>query len=151
MMTDSNSTLAARLAESDLQELSDWQAAEVLNAPDPALPEIVTYNRKSVGVAEVMDLLGPLPGAAFLSALEAASSSSQVIYWGLHELKNGGLDVARENVRQQIQALEQNGMLTGAQSAVLLALEETRRQVSWAEHNNVKVTARTVGLARGNT
>jgi hypothetical protein len=142
--------LSDRLALADLVSLDDAQAAEVLNAPDMTLPEIVTYHRKSVGVAEVMDLLGPVPGAAFLSALEAASSSSPVIYWGLHELKNGGLDVARENVRQQIQWLEQIGMLTSAQSAVFLALEETRRQVSWAEHNNVEVTARTVGLARGN-
>jgi hypothetical protein len=142
-------TLAQRLALADLVLLDDAQAAQVLNAPDPALPEIVTHDPKSIGVAGVMDLLGPVAGAAFLSALEAASSSSPVIYWGLHELKNGGLDVSRENVRQQIRGLEQAGLLTSAQSDVLLALDERRRRPSWAEYHNVEVTARAVGLARG--
>jgi hypothetical protein len=148
------SVLAQRLGvpphpQTELSGLPDWQAAEVLNAPDPSLPETVTLERTLVGPAEIMDALGPEAGAAFLSAVEAASSSSAVLHWGMYEIKNGGLDVARDNVRTQIQSLAQAGMLTNAQSQTLLALAERRKRPSWAEANGIEVTARTVGLARG--
>jgi hypothetical protein len=41
------------------------------------------------------------------------------------------------------------GIITTAQANQLKALGEKRHFPSWAEHNEIEVTARTVGLARG--
>jgi hypothetical protein len=52
-------------------------------------------------------------------------------------------------VRDQMDALAIQGVITAAQADAVKRLGEIRRQPSWAEHNNIEVTARTVGLARG--
>jgi hypothetical protein len=140
--------LSEKVAEPDLAGLGDWEVAQVLNAPDPSLPEIVTQEKTLVGPAAIMDALGPVAGAEFLNAIQAASLSEPVLYWGLHEITNGGLDVSRANVRQQILGLQQTGLLTEVQSAALLALADRRRHPSWAEYHNIKVTDHTVGEAR---
>ena len=132
----------------DLTDLADWEAAAALNRPDPSLPEIVWQEKTLVGAAAIMDALGPVAGANFLDAIQAASSLNPVLRWGLHEIITGGLDVSRANVRLQIEGLQQTGLLTEVQSAALLALADRRRHPSWAEHHNIKVTDHTVGEAR---
>ena len=149
-----DSVLAERLGvpphpPTDLTGLDDARAADVLNAPDLSLPEIVTMERTLIGPAAIMKALGPQPAATFLNALDAASSSQPVLTWLLHVLKAKDLDVADPMIRQHLAGLATEGLLTTAQSATLLALAERRRRPSWVEHHGIAVTARTVGIARG--
>jgi hypothetical protein len=150
MMTDSNSTLAARLAESDLQEFSDWQAAQVLNAPDPSLPEITTIERTMVNSITVMECLGFEEGADFLAALRDSGIEQLVQAYIAMQPPSDGLNIAKPSLRVAISALTQppDTLLTPAQGAALLALAEKKRHLSWAEHHNIKVTDHTVGEAR---
>jgi hypothetical protein len=64
-------------------------------------------------------------------------------------MKGLGLDVGSVVVREQIDGLVPAGIITTAQANQLKALGEKRRYPSWAEHYEIEVTARTVGLARG--
>lgn len=140
-------TLAERLAEPDVADLPDWQAAAILNAPDPTLPAVVTWEPTEVGVGSIMDVLGPVDGAGLLDFLQA--SQSAVVRWGLHLIMQGRLDISRESTRAQIDGLAQAGALTASQREALLAISKRERFPSWAEFNGISVDARAVGLARG--
>lgn len=142
-------TLTQRVLQPDLATLPDWRCADILNTPDPALPVVVTLERTLVGPGEVMRAIGPDAGAAFLDSVDAMSASVPRMKWALHVIKNGGVDMADPVARAQIDALAVTGVITIVQADALKALAERRRFPSWAEHNNIVVTARTVGLARG--
>ena len=149
-------SLAQRLGvpphpSTDLTGMTDAEAAAVLNAPDPSLPEIVVHEKTIVTPAVIMRTLGKASGAQFLTALETASTDVDELKWGFWELKNGGLDIADPVVRAGVTELAQGPipLLTAAHRDAILALSERRRFPSWAEANNIDVTARTVGLARG--
>ena len=142
-------TLNARVTAPDLAALPDWQVADLLNTPDPSLPAVVTLERTLVGFGDVLRVLGPDAGAAFLDALEALSATMPRLKWALRIMAADGINTADPAARGQIDALVSAQLLTDAQGSALKATAERRRFPSWAEHNGIEVTARTVGLARG--
>lgn len=142
-------TLNAKVTAPDLAALPDWQVADILNAPDPTLPEVVELRSVFAGPGTIMQAIGPEAGAAFLDSLEAMSASVPMVRWAMHIIKLRGLDMSDPAARAQIDGLVATGILTAANGAKIKAIAETRRQPSWAEHHKVEVTARTVGLARG--
>ena len=144
-----NAALAAKVSAPPLTDLPDWRVAEVLNAPDPSLPPVVTLEQTLFGPAGIMVILGPERGAAVLTAIEAAAAVDPVMRWVLYILKNGGIDTGHVFIRDGLDGLAAASVMTPAEAETLKATAERRRFPSWAEHNNVEVTARTVGLARG--
>lgn len=142
-------TLHARVTAPDLADLPDWQVADILNTPDPSLPAVVTLERTLVGFGDVLRVLGPDAGAAFLDAVEKLSATVPRLKWALRIMAADGVNMADPVSRDQIDGLVAARLLTAVQGDALKATAERRRFPSWAEHNGVEVTARTVGLARG--
>lgn len=140
-------TLAERLAEPDMVDLPDWQAADELNTSDQTLPVIVYWEKTEVGPGTIMNALGPADGAALLETIK--SSTDPVMKWGLQVVETGKLDISLSSTRAQLDSLVTAGVLTVAQRDDLFALSKRERHPSWAEHNNTFVDARAVGLARG--
>jgi hypothetical protein len=141
--------LINRLAQDDVADLPDWAAAEVLNAPDPTLPIVVTWEPTSTGIGGVMVALGPQEGAALLDALASMATDSATLRWGLRALEQNGLDFSLTSTRSAIDALVLGDVMTEAQRDALFALSRRERHPSWAEVNNINVDARAVGIARG--
>ena len=142
-------TLAEKVTESALASLPDWRVAEILNQPDDSLPEIVELVPRMIGPGTIMNELGAATGAAALDALEDLAAQVPHVKWAMILMKGGGLDVGSVVVRAQIDGLVPAQIITTAQANQLKALGEKRRYPSWAEHYDIEVTARTVGLARG--
>jgi hypothetical protein len=141
--------LLDRLAQPDVATLPDWQAAEVLNAPDTTLPVVVEWRRTAIGVGLVMDALGPQQGASLLAALSSMENNNPLFLWGLRALQQNGLDLSLISARSQVDALVTEGQMTAAQRDALFALSRRERYPSWAEFHGITVDARAVGLARG--
>jgi len=142
-------TLADRLAQPDLADLPDWQAAAALNQPDPTLPAVETWEKTQLGIGSILDALGPTSGATFLDALETLAETTPVVKWGLELIRGSGLDLSRPSARSQLATLVAGRILTQEQGDALLALSRRTRHPSWAEANGIAVDARAVGLARG--
>jgi hypothetical protein len=144
-----NALLVTRLAQADVSDLPDWAAAEVLNAPDAALPVVVTWERTNTGVGSILHALGPQAGAVLLDNLAAMATTDVALRWGLLTLERGVLDLSLPSTRAQIDALVIAGAMTTAQREALFLLSRRERHPSWAEFNNINVDARAVGIARG--
>ena len=143
-------TLADRLKEPDVANLPDWEAADLLNRPDPSLPERVDIvTPRPIGIGQVLTALGGDAGAAFLDALAAKGAQRPLLRYVMGLLERGEMDAGSPQVRAEIQAMATANEITQQMAAALLALGENRRQQSWAEANGVAVNARAVGLARG--
>jgi hypothetical protein len=150
-------TLAERLQQPDVTDLSDWQAAALLNTPDTANGTM----RVGVPASRARSLLKqrgewvPLIHARSDSSLSAqtrhivaemleALTPIQGEYDATIRMSDAGV-YAR--VQTGMAALVSAGILTAATRAAVLALADAPR--SWAEANGIEVTARTVGIARG--
>lgn len=142
-------TLANRVTQADVRDLPDWQVADILNAPDPTLPEVVELRSAFAGPGTIMQALGPDAGAQLLDALESMAATVPRVRWAMHIIRGRGLDMSDPMTRAQIDGLVAAGILTALNGQKMKAIGEVRRYPSWAEHNGVEVTARTVGLARG--
>jgi hypothetical protein len=142
-------SLAQRVAAADLAGLPDWRVAELLNIPDPTLPEIVTLEQTLLGPAGIMVVLGPDGGARVMSVIEALAAQDAKMRWVLYILQNGGIDTAHVFIRDGLDGLAAAQVITAADAQTLKATAERRRFPSWAEHNQTEVTPRSVGLARG--
>lgn len=142
-------TLQERLQLADVAALPDWDAARVLNEPDPTLPIIVSWQETKIDPGTVMDLLGATAGASILNSLEQIALTNPVVKWGMRILQTRGLNMALETTRQQMQSFVDIELITAAQRDLLYGLSKRERYPSWAEANNVNVNARSVGLARG--
>lgn len=142
-------TLQERLQENDVKDLPDWKAADLLNAPDPLLPEIVILKSRPFGIGTILEVFGPVGGAAFLNTLETLSATDPIIKWSFLLLKEATLDAASPALRLQLDAMVTGGIISTEQGSKIKALAEQKRFPSWAEANGIEVTARTVGLARG--
>lgn len=140
--------LTEKVAEFDAA-LPDWEVARLLNEPDPALPEEVQIKSRMIGPGLIMETLGADSGAAVLDALEMLSATVPRVKWAMFLLKGAGVDAGSQVVRNQLDELATQGIITAAQADLVKRLGEIRRYPSWAEHNGIEVTARTVGLARG--
>lgn len=62
-MSLGSAALAAKIIAPPLADLPDWRVAEILNAPDPSHPAIVTLEQTLFGPAGIMAILGPERGA----------------------------------------------------------------------------------------
>jgi hypothetical protein len=142
-------TLEERLQEDDVRDLPDWQAAEVLNAPDVSSPEVVVLKSRPFGIGTILEAFGPIAGAGFLNSLETLSATDPIIKWSFLLLKEATLDAASPALRGQLDAMAAGGIISSEQAQKIKALAEEKRFPSWAEVNGIEVTARTVGLARG--
>jgi hypothetical protein len=141
--------LSQRVAAADLAGLPDWRVAELLNIPDPSLPEVVILEQTLLGPAGIMVALGPDNGTAVLTAIEAVAAKDPKMRWVLHILQNRGVDTAHVLIRDGLDGLAAASIITAAAAKTLKATAERRRFPSWAEHNQIEVTPRSVGLARG--
>jgi hypothetical protein len=151
-------TLAQKVAEFPAST-PDWEIAEVLNAPDPALPMKLTSRRIGAGtIIETMGL-GAVGGGVFISKLRGWAENPETIPAQLSDnvkdiaeilpvIDRGDFEVSSNSVRTMIDTLAALGHMTQAQAIALKALANDVNQ-SWAEANGVEVTPRTVGLARG--
>ena len=98
------------------------------------------YVTSMIGFGRILDVLGPVEGAAVLDTLEATKVSNSALKWAWYLLERGELDVSLASVRGQIDALASGGAMTQAQADALKALAEvpdpidemTVRQACWS-------------------
>lgn len=140
-------TLEERVQEPDVIDLPDWQVAQILNTPDSTLTSIVSWKSTQTGIGTILDVLGPVEGAALLDVLEA--STDPVMKWGMDVLRASSLDISKPSTQAVLDELVAQGILTQGQKETLLSISRTERYPSWAEWANTQVDARAVGLARG--
>lgn len=146
-------TLASRLAQPDLVGLPDWWAAELLNAPDLALPR----RRVDTSTSDVRGALlasGEWPGIVI--AAEAGSGAPLAVR-ALCVLVRDTLTLTHTiqtslPARYAATVAALDGLLAAeliaqATHDALIALADAPQ--SWAQANGVAVDARAVGIARG--
>jgi len=145
-------TLQDRINQSDLVNLSDWQIANILNEPDPALP----LKRQPVNTLDSQVILlrsGDWPRIILASDNVSLSDDIRGLAITLRDTIRQAPTIEAQKleiytaVSQILDALVLIGLITNQSKIDLLALAE--RTQSWAEYNQIEVTARTVGLARG--
>jgi hypothetical protein len=148
-MTD---VLAARVAQPDLASLPEWRVAEILNAPDASLPMV----RRSVNKRDAQEiLLASSEWARVYKVAENTAAPAQLrdACINLRDTIRLSETIAMNNpaiyaaVDAVLSGLVAAQFLTSQTRVALLALADQPQ--SWAEANNVEVTARSVGLARG--
>jgi hypothetical protein len=144
--------LQTRIQEPDLVNLADWEVADILNTPDPNLPP--TYG--SILNADVMRLL--IAFNVWASIVDKSQNSQNANEKALCRnivdsvsVRDYTFDLTDSEIRTPFET-----MLSSAISAGLFTQEQGEfisskayRLQSWAEYNNIEVTARTVGIARG--
>ena len=144
--------LAEKIAEAQFEGLTESEVVDVLNAPDINLPtrrtDVSTSSAKEI-------LLSTGEWSAVVLTAENTSAPDQV---------RGACIVLRDTVmgttlirasstsiynatNTLLAALVGVGLLSTGTKNTLMALAD--KPQSWAEANEVEVTARTVGLARG--
>jgi hypothetical protein len=145
-------TLAQKVAEAQFEGLTESEVVDLLNALDTALPT----RRADVPTSDAKEILLSTGewGAIVLTA-ENISAPDQV---------RGACIVLRDTIIETtlirssstsiynatntlLAALVGVGILSTGTKNTLMALAD--RPQSWAEANEIEVTARTVGLARG--
>lgn len=165
LTAEQTALLAARVAEPDLLGLPDWQVADRLNAPDPALPR--AWNRVAIKEARSVFRRSFKPGSDFespggptsaLVALKDAAADAghpvRNVARAAIELfsdEDGVIDATdaeeRDLVLALLGALQLGGILTEPAKQRIEAMMQ--RPQSWAEDHGMEVDARAVGLARG--
>ena len=144
--------LIDKVAESQFNGMTESQVADALNAPDASL----AYVKTDVSTSDVKEiLLSSGEWAAIVLTADNISAPNSL---------RGACIVVRDTfketntIRTSLSGIftQTNAVLSGLLGAevitqstydALIAL--TNRRPSWAEHNNIIVNAREVGLARG--
>ena len=150
-------TLLQRIQENDLASLSDWEVAERLNTPDPTLPtaygSVSNTEIKSILVAyELWQNIAKKAQQALLG--EGESTTEETLCFNIASALEDAdftLNLKEDYIRTSFEtwlpsAVQLN--VIPANVATLISSKAYRYQ-SWAEYNNIQVTARTVGIARG--
>jgi hypothetical protein len=114
--------LIDKVAESQFDDLPEWQVADILNAPDASFDTSAPESLRGACIV-VRDTF---------KETNTIRTSLSGIYTQTNTVLTGLLGA---------------GVITQGTYDALIAL--TNRRPSWAEHNNILVTAREVGLARG--
>lgn len=144
-------TLLQRIQENDLASLSEWEVAERLNTPDPNLPP----KESTIRNADVMAVL--IANNLWANILDKASNSQDAHYQLCINIRDSVtvrdyiFDLNDPVIKTSFESMltqAVNGGLIPQNVATLLGSMGYRYQ-SWAEYNNIEVTARTVGIARG--
>jgi hypothetical protein len=160
-----NSVLLARVNQTDLIDLPEWQVADLLNEPDPELPRVPrSFSCRDVaepavlsGELEMMRIVkqrGHIPADVSLSGQAIPIPTLGLVAIGtMLDAVDRDLSVdpntpgASAQVNDVLEALEGMGLLSLATKTAVLA--RTVKMQSWAEYNQIEVTARTIGLAKG--
>ena len=162
------SLLSARLQQPDMLDLDEAEAAAALNAPDPELPlKPMAFNCRTVAKPAVLSgELGMLKVVAEANAIPAdISPTGQPI--SIPSVAMAAIETLLDAVERELEVdptqpgemLQVASMLDGIEALGLLSattkaaiLAGTVGQQSWAEANGFPngVTARDVGIARGN-
>ena len=95
---------------------------------DVAIADILSRNRvtavtRLIGIGIIMNVLGPVEGAAALDVLESMKPSNSAVKWALHLLESGQLDIGLPATRMQIDALV-GTVFTAEQASTLKAIAE---------------------------
>jgi hypothetical protein len=144
-------TLAEKISELPA-EIPDWQVANVLNTPDAALP-IVWQSVSADSARAVLLATFEWPKLKEARTNAALSAEARVVADTMYDTltMQKSVDLANEQYRTVVQngltALVAAGVFTQSAVDALMALGQ--RHPSWAEANNIDVTARSVGIARG--
>jgi hypothetical protein len=142
--------LIDELSKAKYKSLADWEVSNLLNGPDLTLPPVTGLVKTLAGPGLIMETIGADEGAALLDSMVQLSQISSPVKWAMKMIVDkDGIDVASIAFRQQLDSLVQIGKIASANAAKIKALAEVTRHPSWAEYNQVEVTPRTVGLARG--
>lgn len=145
-------TLSTKLQEQNLIGLPDWKVSEILNSPDSNLP--ATYGQINNG--EVIAIL--IANNLWANILDKSKNSTNATEKNLCinivdslSLRDYTFDLKKELIRTSF-----TNMLSGAvqlglmsQDIATLITSQAYRQQSWAEYNNIEVTPKIIGLARG--
>jgi hypothetical protein len=144
------SILSDRLQLPDVANLSDWEASEVLNTPDPELPFTWVPAPCEVLRRIIMErgewaAIKRASTAANQQIADAAITVYDVLT--LQDAVHLEMPTVRTTVEITLNALQTANIISSATAALLV--DAGKRTLSWAEANNIEVTARTVGIARG--
>ena len=141
-----------KVNEAQFAELADWQVAEILNAADESLPVIY----QNVAKEDLISIL--MIGDKWLQIKENAKGSIEIPINRLcstifDALTMGGavFHLTDPKVLTAFSGILNNLLINNLIDNAIHAevIAKVTRNQSWAEYNNVKVTARTVGIARG--
>lgn len=144
--------LENKVNESQFAELADWQVAEILNAADESLPVIY----QNVAKEDLISIL--MIGDKWLQIKENAKGSIEIPINRLcstifDALTMGGaiFDFTNPKVLTAFNSILNNLLTNNLIDNTIYAevIGKVTRNQSWAEYNNIIVTARTVGIARG--
>lgn len=144
--------LENKINESQFAELADWQVAEILNAADESLPVIY----QNVTKEDLISIL--MIGDKWLQIKENAKGSIEIPINRLcstifDALTMGGaiFDFSNPKVLTAFNSILNNLLTNNLIDNTIYAevIGKVTRNQSWAEYNNIIVTARTVGIARG--
>ena len=144
--------LENKVNESQFAELADWQVTEILNAADESLPVIY----QNVAKEDLISIL--MIGDKWLQIKENAKGSIEIPINRLcstifDALTMGGavFHLTDPKVLTAFSGILNNLLINNLIDNAIHAevIAKVTRNQSWAEYNNVKVTARTVGIARG--
>ena len=144
-------TLLQRIQENDLASLSEWEVAERLNTPDPNLP----LKESTIRNADVMAVL--IANNLWANILDKASNSQDAHYQLCINIRDSvtvrdyTFDLNNPLIKTSFEAMLTQAVSSGLipQNVATLLGSMGYRYQSWAEYNNIEVTARTVGIARG--
>ena len=157
--------LAARIAQDDLKDLPEWQVAQILNAPDPALPYVPTvFSCRAIsapaaisgelGMLRVIQRKGEIPAdisptgqAVPISTIGLAAIESLLGAVEEDRIVDPNTPGSSQKVLEMLSAVQQIGLLS--EETINLILAGTVRQQSWAEANQIEVTALSVSQAKG--
>lgn len=142
-------TLIERISQTDLADKPDWEVADILNAPDETLPEVVSPNPTEAGIGTIMRIFGVSEGTRVLEEMSSLAASNSSIKWILKIIESGKVDFSSSLVHDQILSLRDLQVISPAQAQDAISYGETRRHPSWAEYHGIHVDARSVGLVRG--
>lgn len=144
--------LEDKVKQPQFAELTDWQVAEILNAADESLPVIY----QNVAKEDLISIL--MIGDKWLQIKENAKGSIEIPINRLcstifDALTMGGaiFDFSNPKVLTAFNSILNNLLTNNLIDNTIYAevIGKVTRNQSWAEYNNIIVTARTVGIARG--
>ena len=144
--------LIDKVAESQFDGMTESQVSDALNAPDSSL----AYVKQDVPTSDIKEVL--LSSGEWAAIVLTADNTSAP------ESLRGACIVVRDTfketntIRTSLSGIftQTDAVLGGLLAATVISqgtydalIALTNRRPSWAEHNNLTVTAREVGLARG--
>jgi hypothetical protein len=145
--------LIDKVAESQFDGKPDWEVADLLNAPDAALPK----KKVSISTFDVREFLlgrGFWPAIVITADNASADAAIRGLCITVRDTMKDDAIIRTERAsayniaNTMLTSLLSAGLINQATKDDLIALTDANQ--SWAEYNNLPpVTSRDVGLARG--